>query len=140
MGLNRSKNLASAKKTADGWFSKYVRIRDADVNGMCKCITCDTVKHWKEMDAGHFQSRRYNIARWHVHNAHAQCQKCNQYGSGEQYKHGKEIDLRYGEGTAEYLATLTRSLYKINKSEVMAIAREFKKEAERLAKIKGIEL
>ena len=140
MGLNRSKNLSSAKKTADEWFSKYIRIRDADMNGMCKCITCDTVRHWKDMDAGHFQSRRYNITRWNVHNAHAQCQKCNQYGAGEQYKHGKEIDLLYGEGTAEFLTNLSRSLYKINKSEVMDVAREFKKQAEILAKEKGIQL
>ena len=140
MGLNKSKNLSSAKKTADGWFSKYVRLRDADVNGMCKCITCDTVKHWKEMDAGHFQSRRYMSTRYHAQNCHSQCQKCNQYGAGEQYKHGQEIDLLYGEGTADFLNSLSRSIYKTNKTEIMETAKEYKIQAEYIAEQKGIKI
>lgn len=140
MGLTRSKNLSSAKKTADEWFSKYVRLRDADSNGMCKCITCDTVKHWKEMDCGHFQSRRYTATRWHSQNAHAQCQGCNKYQSGEQFRHGKEIDLKYGEGTAQFLETLSRKLFKMNKTEVMETAKEFKLQAEYIAEQKGIKI
>ena len=92
------------------------------------------------MDAGHFQSRRFLATRWNEYNASAQCQKCNQYGAGEQYKHGKEIDALYGEGTAEYLSTLTRSLYKTNKTEIMETAKEYKLQAEYIAEKKGIKL
>jgi len=140
MGLTRSKNLSSAKKTADEWFSKYVRLRDADSRGMCKCITCETVKHWKEMDCGHFQSRRYTATRWHSQNSHSQCQKCNKYQAGEQFRHGKEIDLMYGEGTAQFLETLSRTIYKMNKTEVMETAKEFKRQAEYIAKQKGLKI
>lgn len=140
MGLNRSKTLSLAKKSADGWFSKYIRIRDANRNGFCKCITCETIKHWKEMDAGHFQSRRYNSTRWHEQNAHAQCQSCNKYNSGEQYLHAKEINLRYGEGTADFIEKLAKNLTKINKKEVMEIAKAYKKQAEELANKKGIKI
>ena len=138
MGLNRSKNLSSAKNSADQWFSKYIRLRDANINGVCSCITCGAKKHWKQMDAGHFQSRRYSATRYHEQNAHAQCQACNKYNAGEQYRHGQEIDLRYGAGTAEYLETLSRSLFKMNKVEVMEIAKEYKQRAEEIAEQKGI--
>ena len=140
MGLNKSKNLSSAKKTCDIWFSKYIRLRDADQYGMCKCITCDTVKHWTEMDCGHFQSRRYLATRWDEKNAHAQCQRCNNFQGGEQYRHGHQIDLRYGEGTARFLEGQARLMHKYSKQEIMDLAKYYKQEAEEIAKQKGINL
>ena len=140
MGLSKSKNLSTAKKTCDTWFSKYIRIRDANHNGLCKCVTCDTVKHWKEMDCGHFQSRRFMATRWQEQNAHAQCQSCNKYNAGEQYRHGIEIDLLYGEGTADYLEKLSRSIVKLNKVEVMELAQYYQQETIKLAKQKSLEL
>lgn len=140
MGLQNSKNLSSAKKTCDEWFSRYIRIRDANANGLCKCVTCDTVKPWREMDCGHFQSRRYIATRWLEQNAHAQCQSCNKYQAGEQYKHGRVINDFYGEGTAEYIAYSSRALHKMNKQEVMELARYFKQETETLAKEKNLEI
>lgn len=138
MGLTRSKNLSQAKATCDKWFSIYIRLRDSASNGLSKCVTCDTVKHWREMDCGHFQGRRFLGTRYHEHNASAQCQGCNQYGAGEQFKFGNAIDLKFGDGTALEMETLARSLHKKNKNEVMALAREYKDKAEELAKIKGL--
>lgn len=140
MGLNRSKNMTSAKKTCDAWFSKYIRIRDANHNGLCKCITCDTVKHWKEMDAGHFQSRRYMATRYEEKNCHAQCQRCNQYGAGEQYLHGQAINLLYGKGTAENIVMKSNFIQKMTKKELMELARYYQQETLQLAKEKSIEL
>lgn len=141
MGLKKSKNLTSAKKTCDQWFSKYIRLRDADpIGGMCKCITCDTAKYWKEMDAGHFMSRRFMSTRYEKTNCHAQCQRCNQYGSGEQYKHGKVIDAMYSSGHADWLEQESKKLKKYNKQELMELAREFKKLAELQAIAKNIKI
>lgn len=140
MGLNRSKNITSAKKTCDQWFSKYIRIRDANHNGLCKCITCDTVKHWKEMDAGHFQSRRYMATRYEEKNCHAQCQRCNQYGAGEQYLHGQAINSLYGKGTAENIVMKSNFIQKMTKNELMELARYYQQETLQLAKEKSIEL
>ena len=78
--------------------------------------------------------------RYHAQNAHSQCQKSNQYGAGEQYKHGQEIDLLYGEGTADFLTSLSRSIYKTNKTEIMETAKEYKRQAEYIAEQKGIKI
>jgi len=40
--------------------SEYVRRRHADENGYTACYTCGTIKHWKEMDAGHAIPGRKN--------------------------------------------------------------------------------
>ncbi len=140
MGLLRSKNLGSARDTCDIWFSKYVRLRDANHNGLCKCVTCNTIKPWNEMDCGHFQSRRYMSTRYEEKNAHAQCQKCNNYNSGEQYRHGIEIDFMYGEGSALELEKQSRNVRKYIKQELMELAQYYKQEAEAIAKEKVIQI
>jgi hypothetical protein len=138
MGLNKSKNITSAKRTADKWFSIYIRLRDSDSNGLSKCITCDTTKEWREMDCGHFMSRRFLSVRYDKRNANAQCQSCNQFGAGEQYRHGKAIDLKFGKGTADELNKLSRKITKLSKVEIMEVAQEYKQMAEEIAEIKGL--
>ena len=140
MGLHKSKNLSKAKKTCDKYFSLYIRLRDAMPNGKAKCITCDKVDDWRAFDCGHFQSRRYINTRYDEQNAHSQCVRCNQWGSGEQYKHGLEIDALYGKGTAQELEQKARSYQKMSKIEVMELARVFKSMAEELAEQKGLEI
>jgi hypothetical protein len=140
MGLNRSKNVKTAKSTADLWFSKYVRLRDSDSLGVCTCITCGTKKHWKEMDAGHFISRRYNATRYESKNCHAQCQRCNKYNSGEQYKHALAIDHMYGEGTAGYLLDMSKEIKQLKKNDYMIIALHYANEAKLISEQKGIKL
>ena len=140
MGLYKSKNLSKAKQTADTWFSKYIRLRDANDLGRCKCITCSKPVKWKECDAGHFQSRRYLLTRYDEHNCAAQCVACNQWNAGEQYTFGKMIDLRYGKGTADALEQKARGYQKLSKQDVMELAREFKAMAEELAEQKGLEI
>lgn len=140
MGLYKSKKLSDAKRTADKWFSIYIRLRDSNSNGMCRCITCDKVKHWKEMDCGHFQSRRYLLTRYDAWNANAQCQNCNKWNNGEQFKHGKAIDAKFGKGTANDMEKKARGMQKMTKQDVMELARDFKEQAEELAEEKGIEI
>jgi len=41
------------KEEAWSLFSRFIRLKYADKNGNCTCVTCGTVKPWKEMQAGH---------------------------------------------------------------------------------------
>jgi hypothetical protein len=95
--------------TLDRWFSKYIRLRDADKNGVCRCITCRTPHYWKDMHAGHFVLRDRKPTRWDERNVHAQCPHCNSFRSGEQDEHGRAIDRLYGAGTAAYLQAIGRA-------------------------------
>lgn len=64
----------------DAVFSRLVRLSRADATGYVQCYTCDTVRHWKELQAGHYLSRRHHATRWHVNNVRPQCVGCNKYG------------------------------------------------------------
>lgn len=90
----------------DRIFSEYIRRRDADGNGVCRCITCGHYYFWKEMDAGHFINRDKKAVRFDERNVNAQCPACNRFHAGEQHKHAKAIDRKHGTGTADLLENL----------------------------------
>lgn len=71
----KSKNpLRRAHDKAWDAQSRYVRISNADWNGMVKCFTCDKVYPWKEMQLGHFIHDRLDFD---LDNLHPQCAACN---------------------------------------------------------------
>lgn len=112
-------------KRADTVFSKYIRQRYADENGMVSCITCGKVKHWKEVDCGHYVSRAKQSTRYDTRNSHAQCKGCNQWQGGRFVEHGFAIDKLHGEGT--YRALLEKGMMECKRGarHFEAIALEF---------------
>ena len=48
----------------DRIFSEYIRKRDTNHKGQVECISCQKTFQYKEVDAGHFISRKYLRTRW----------------------------------------------------------------------------
>jgi len=101
------KERAKVVDKLDAVFSEYIRRRYADHRGFVRCYTCGTEKHWKQMHAGHFQSRSKYATRWNETNVQVQCVSCNIFKAGEQYKFGLRLDAELGEGTAEEMMYLS---------------------------------
>lgn len=114
----------TAKQRADKYFSLYIRARDTDHTGMAECITCG--KPTFNPDAGHFVARNHEATRYWEENAHAQCQACNRFHSGRQFEHGKAIDKKYGEGTAEKILEMAGMRCKRTEADYNWIAKEFR--------------
>lgn len=115
-------------------FSEYIRLRDSDDKGNCRCPTCGRVHHWKDMDAGHFVGRRHKATKFCERNVLAQCRYCNRFNQGEQFKMSQAVDARFGAGTAEYLTKLSRAKtkltalwYEVKTEEYRAKVKEMKK-------------
>lgn len=88
---------AQLKKKLDEWFSKYIRYRAADKDGTAECYTCGKRDHVRNLQAGHFASRRYMATRWHDPqdghgNIQVQCIACNLYEQGRQWHFGRRLD------------------------------------------------
>jgi hypothetical protein len=66
----------------DAIFSKWVRLKYADGEGVVKCYTCPTKKRVEEMQNGHFIPRANLSTRWMPENCRPQCEKCNCYLDG----------------------------------------------------------
>tara|TARA_B110000285_G_scaffold6073_1_gene6383 strand:- start:62 stop:454 length:393 start_codon:yes stop_codon:yes gene_type:complete len=104
-------------KKLDTVFSKYIRQRDAD-NEMSTCFTCGKQDHWKRLQNGHFQSRRFYSTRWDEVNCQVQCAGCNVFKYGEQFIFGQNLDSKFGEGTAQELHIKARKITKISSPEL----------------------
>ena len=111
-------------KKLDRVFSLYIRKRYAK-NEIVECVTCGTKKHWKEVDAGHFCSRRHYSTRWEPQNVHVQCKSCNGFHAGQNYLMGKYIDNKYGSGTADELITLSRQIKKFTDNDLKDLINKY---------------
>lgn len=119
-------NVSKLKKRADQAWSQYIRLRDSDKDGLGICITCGVRKHWKELQNGHFVSRQVNVLRYDPENCNSQCYSCNVMRYGEQYKYAKELDLKYGDGTADKLYAQRFATHKFTPIELETIIAETK--------------
>lgn len=125
----KTKKVADLKKEADKWFSKYVRYRDSERVGdeyIAECITCGTKKPIKQLQAGHFVSRRVSTLRYDDLNVNAQCTGCNMFKQGEQYLYSVNLDKKYGEGTAKELMSRRFETHKFTQDELLNIIAESK--------------
>lgn len=72
----------SAIHTLDQLMSEYVRKKASDKSGMVYCYTCGKRDFYKNMDCGHYRSRRYLQTRFDLDNLRPQCVECNRYKHG----------------------------------------------------------
>lgn len=133
--LKKSKLKKTPKKHTIGWYKKQAdvafslatRYRFAElVEGewLAKCVTCGVVRPIKRMQCGHFQSRRFNATRFSEENTAAQCDMCNRWNHGEQYKFAIFLDDFYGQGTAKRLEQEARQSHPFTATELEEIIKD----------------
>ena len=133
------KTISKLKKELDKWFSLFIRLRESE-EGLVQCFTCNKVSHYKSgMQNGHFQSRKHLATRWSETNCQVQCVGCNMFKSGEQYKFSIALDSKYGEGKAEELQLLARTIMKVSRIDYEDKISYYKDLVDKLKKDKGIE-
>ena len=107
-------------------FSQYIRLKDSE-NEYATCFTCGKSDHWKKLQNGHFQSRRHYSTRWDEVNCQVQCAGCNVFSQGEQFIFSKNLDLKYGKGTAENLQIQAGQIIKLSDSELQEMIKDYEK-------------
>ncbi len=127
---------------ADYWFSIYIRLRDANSNGIVMCITCGKPYFWKGgiLHCGHYQKRRKLNTRYDERNCAGQCLSCNYYKSGRDDIFALEIDRKWGEGTAEHLRRIANQHGKKTKLDFELWAEEYREKAHLMARKKCLEI
>jgi len=60
---------------------KLVRLKAADENGYCTCVTCGAKDKWTSFDGGHYIPKGHS-SYWALdeRNIHPQCKGCNGFG------------------------------------------------------------
>lgn len=101
-------------KKLDVVFSQYIRLSNADKNGICTCVTCGKKYFWKQIQAGHFMSRKHYSTRWVEDNVKPQCYGCNVMQQGQQYKFSKYL----GNNLSEQLYSKSKEVVKFTTDEL----------------------
>jgi len=104
-------------------FSEYIRRRDSDWSGRGKCITCPNVKHWKEMDAGHYISRSKKAILYDERNVNLQCKRCNITGEPQLYR--KALIGKYGEEVVDELESRIHELKQFKLADYKRLYEEY---------------
>lgn len=121
--------LKRAKKRAWDAFSLWVRKSNADWAGNVKCFTCTTIKHYKEMDAGHFI---HNKLDYDEYNIHVQCTSCNRYKSGNWVVYYERMKELYGQEVIDDLMSRKNDIMKYKVADYLEIEAKYKERLKEL--------
>jgi hypothetical protein len=132
----RTRSAGTLKTKLDRIFSVYIRLRDADKSGYCRCISCNAIHPWKEMDAGHYVNRFRMSARFDEKNVNAQCRKCNRFDEVNQIGYTRGLIRKYGKGIIDELEMKKHSVSKMTEAEYELLVNHYRVEVEELKKVK----
>lgn len=111
---------------------KLVRVKAADDNGYCECVTCGSVDKWSSMDGGHYIPKGAS-SYWALveENVHPQCKGCNgygmKYGTAAQQYTLYMIDM-YGRDFVDEMEAKKRELVKYYKKDYEEMTKEWNRQ------------
>lgn len=131
--------IAWYKREARRSFNRAIKYRDCSyIEGewLGKCITCNRRILFKDRQgrfytnaqAGHFMPEIHNNTRFNDANVNLQCSYCNGPNFGEQLRYSRELDLKYGYGTAKELEELSKIDHQFTVDELTQIIKDAKEE------------
>lgn len=133
---------APAMRTADRWFSRYIRLLHSfpDSSGkelLCKCYTCGRIKPMLHIDNGHYHSRSIKATRYHINNGRPQCKRCNRYLQGAHTAFERHLIEEVGLDAVEELKSLTNAYFKADRAFFVAALETYRDLFKELTKTKG---
>ena len=114
------------KTKLDNIFSQYVRLKNADSNGIVSCISCGKPIHWKQADAGHFVNRKHMSLRFSDINVQPQCRACNRFDEGNLPGFGLGLQRKYGEDVIKRLLAVKNQTVKFGQFEIDEMTKHYK--------------
>lgn len=106
----KAPTVSKVKKQAWEYFSKYIRMRNANSKGFASCVTCGAYKHWKELQAGHFIPGRNNSILFDERGCFQQCYRCNVPLKSNPRAYDAFMRSQFGEEIIKELEDLDRQI------------------------------
>lgn len=122
----------------DRVFALYIRLRDIMPSGYGKCISCGKIKHFTDLDCGHFWGRAHMGTRFDEDNCSAECSHCNRFLSDHLIGYQTNLIRKVGMGRFELLGVKAHQTKKWTDFELEAMIKHYKQEVKRLSAEKGI--
>jgi hypothetical protein len=115
--------LSTLIDKADKLASQYIRQKYADHEGYVKCVSCDTILHWKDAHCAHFIERGKKATRWLEENLNTADASCNTFRK-EYHMRGYTLFMMdtYGREFVDELRELEKKT--LSQSDVRKLAEE----------------
>lgn len=127
------------EKKLDEVFSQYIRLKFSDNNGYCRCISCGHIHYWKQIQNGHYMSRRYRSTRWCEDNCRPQDVACNIFNQGNIQAYRVALVKQIGEQRVNLVEARARQeVCKYSTWELEELIKDYTKKVKELKAEKGI--
>lgn len=133
--LSYEEGLPELIEEADILFSRWIRLSNADKDGMVKCFTCDNILHWRQAHNGHYISRSCNYLRHDVRNCRVQDESCNVHKRGNLLVYANRLE-KEKPGITEILYEESKLVYHPARTEIRAIISDLTDKLQTLKEIK----
>lgn len=121
------------KVKAWGIFSKYIRLKYADAEGMVDCYTCNNErKHWTKMQAGHGIGGRTNAVLFLEDIVKPQGVGCNMFANGRYAVFTRKLIEELGLERYDEIVKLSNTITKFTPDDYIRIYEEYKAKFEAL--------
>jgi hypothetical protein len=136
--MNKIPTVNQLIKKLDRAFSLFIRLRDADENGNCRCVTCGKTAFWKDMQCGHYIGRRHMQTRFHELNASAQCPWCNGRMEGQHFIFRQRLAERHGEDAVKKIEAVAQIPGGLDRELLNYLVGVYQENVKKLRKEKGL--
>lgn len=124
-------------------FSIFIRLRDANKNGYCRCCTCNKEVYWtgpSSANAGHFFTRKGSPALlFEESDVNAQCRYCNKMQRNAiSWDYFLFMEKKHGRSELNRLASLRGKDFKFTRGWLEEKLKYYSQKVEQLKKEKGL--
>lgn len=131
--ITGDKGFSALVDDLDAVYSRVIRLKEADENGIVQCYTCPDSYHWKYMDCGHFIPRDNMSTRFNEMNTKPQCKKCNQMKDGNEIEFAAHLE-RDRKGLVEMLQEMGRERQDYSRDELKQMFADYSRREKFLLK------
>jgi hypothetical protein len=126
---------------AKAWklMSELVRRKHADSDGYVECFTCNTWRHWTEVDAGHGIGGRGNYVLFLEEIIKPQCKVCNGYQGGRYEIFLIKLIELYGVDQVQEWANNARKPFKRTKRDYIELIDELYERLDALGSVSNLD-
>lgn len=124
----------------DRVFALYIRLRDVMPNGYGKCISCGKIKHFSDLQCGHYFSRKNMSVRFDPTNCHAECAGCNCFSADHLIGYRENLIRKIGQARYDLLVSKAHTSKKYEDFELKELIKYYTNEVRRLSRDKGIDV
>lgn len=129
--IGKDPDLSTLVGDLDIVYSRYIRLKDADLYGMNTCISCGKRDNWKNLQCGHFIPRAHMYTRFSELNTAPQCVNCNEHRRGNLAGYAKALEL-IRPGSIDILHEHANIVYKYSKEELKSMIADYTKKLKKL--------